>query len=53
MKKIFTTILVFFTGMLAFAQTEVQRVDKLKAEAALEVEKLAVLGQQINDMLFS
>ncbi len=36
-----------------FAQTEVQQVEKLKAEAALEVEKNAVLGQQINDMLFS
>lgn len=36
-----------------FAQTEVQQVEKLKSEAAAEVEKNAVLGQQINDMLFS
>ncbi|MFZ6001178.1 MAG: amidohydrolase, partial [Bacteroidota bacterium] len=37
----------------AFAQREVQQIEKLKAEAAAEVEKNAVLGQQINDMLFS
>ncbi|MBS1543017.1 MAG: amidohydrolase [Bacteroidetes bacterium] len=35
------------------AQTELQQIEKLKADAAQEVEKNAVLGQQINDMLFS
>lgn len=35
------------------AQTELQQVEKLKAEAAAEVERNAQLGQQINDMLFS
>ncbi|MFN8313261.1 MAG: amidohydrolase [Cyclobacteriaceae bacterium] len=39
--------------MLANAQPEVQLLEKLKSEAAQEVEKNAVLGQQINDMLFS
>lgn len=37
----------------AEAQTEMQQVEKLKTEAAAEVEKNAVLGQRINDMLFS
>lgn len=53
MRKILTLILALLTGTLTFAQTEVQQVEKLKAEAATEVEKNAVLGQQINDMLFS
>lgn len=35
------------------AQPEIQKLEQLKAEAALEVEKNAALGQQINDMLFS
>lgn len=35
------------------AQSELQQIEKLKADAAQEVEKNAVLGQQINDMLFS
>jgi aminobenzoyl-glutamate utilization protein B len=53
MKK---SLLILFLMALAFgsfAQREVQQIEKLKAEAALEVEKNAVLGQQINDMLFS
>ena len=35
------------------AQSELQQIEKLKADAAQEVEKNAVRGQQINDMLFS
>ncbi|MCU0368204.1 MAG: amidohydrolase, partial [Cyclobacteriaceae bacterium] len=52
MKKILLSLFLFF-GFAAFAQTELQQVEKLKAEAAQEVEKFATLGQQINDMLFS
>ena len=53
MKK---TVLVVLAGLLFInlrAQTELQQVEKLKNEAVQEVEKNAVLGQQINDMLFS
>ncbi len=53
MKKSFITVLLVILCVSVFAQTEVQKVEKLKAEAAAEVEKLASLGQQINDMLFS
>jgi aminobenzoyl-glutamate utilization protein B len=53
MKKIITLIFGLLTATITFSQTEVQRVEKLKAEAAMEVDKYAVLGQQINDMLFS
>jgi aminobenzoyl-glutamate utilization protein B len=53
MKKLLLLTLILCSTLGVFAQTEVQRVEKLKTEAALEVEKLAVLGQQINDMLFS
>ncbi len=52
MKHIFTLILCFSISALV-AQTEMQHVEKLKADAVAEVEKNAVLGQQINDMLFS
>ena len=52
MKKILISVFCVFATSV-FAQTEVQQVEKLKAEAAQEVEKNAVLGQQINDMLFS
>jgi aminobenzoyl-glutamate utilization protein B len=52
MKKIFTLIASCICAV-AFAQPELQVAEKLKAEAAQEVEKNAVLGQQINDMLFS
>ncbi|MBL7873531.1 MAG: amidohydrolase [Cyclobacteriaceae bacterium] len=54
MKKriLFLLSLVFLSASLV-AQTEVQQIEKLKADAAAEVEKNAVLGQQINDMLFS
>jgi aminobenzoyl-glutamate utilization protein B len=43
-------LLVFFSS---FAQPELQITEKLKADVAKEIEKNAVLGQQINDMLFS
>lgn len=38
---------------MAYAQPETRQVDQLKQEVVQEVEKLAVLGQQINDKLFS
>jgi aminobenzoyl-glutamate utilization protein B len=44
---------VLLASLVAIAQPELQVAEKLKAEAAQEVEKNAVLGQQINDMLFS
>ena len=47
------TFLLLSTSMLLYAQPEIQRLEKLKTEAVAEVEKLAPLGQQINDMLFS
>ncbi len=52
MKKLFTLLFASITTLI-YAQTELQQVEKLKADAALEVEKYATLGQQINDMLFS
>lgn len=52
MKKYMILTLCLLASTI-FAQTEVQQVEKLKAEVAQEVEKNAVLGQQINDMLFS
>jgi len=53
MMKIFLFMSLAFFSHSLYSQTEVQQVEKLKAEAALEVEKYATLGQQINDMLFS
>lgn len=52
-KRIWLLGLLLTWGMLLQAQTEVQQVEKLKAEAVAEVERNAQLGQQINDMLFS
>jgi aminobenzoyl-glutamate utilization protein B len=52
MKILFLTSLML-CSMVAVAQPEVAAVEKLKAEAIAEVERNAVLGQQINDMLFS
>lgn len=52
MKRIFTFFFVS-ASVLLYAQPEIQRLEKLKTEAVAEVEKLAPLGQQINDMLFS
>lgn len=51
--KSFLTLAALLVAASLFAQTELNQVEKLKAEAAQEVEKNAVLGQQINDMLFS
>jgi aminobenzoyl-glutamate utilization protein B len=53
MKKLLTTAFALMGALYAIAQPEMQIADKLKAEVAQEVEKNAVLGQQINDMLFS
>src|SRR5688572_29819138 len=53
MKKLFSVLLISLTIAANAQQSEVQMAEKLKAEALLEVEKNAVLGQQINDMLFS
>jgi aminobenzoyl-glutamate utilization protein B len=49
------SFILFFIGLafLTYGQSEFQKLEKLKTEAAAEVEKLAPLGQQINDMLFS
>ncbi|MCS6974249.1 MAG: amidohydrolase [Cyclobacteriaceae bacterium] len=53
MRLIFTSIFsLFFIGLIN-AQPDPQRIEKLKAEVVAEVDKLAPLGQQINDMLFS
>ncbi len=53
MKNIISFCTAIAITSFAFAQQEVRQVEKLKADAVLEVEKNAVLGQQINDMLFS
>jgi aminobenzoyl-glutamate utilization protein B len=52
-RNIILSLLLVLICNVLFGQIEVQQVEKLKAEAAAEVEKYAVLGQQINDMLFS
>lgn len=52
-KRIWLVGLLLTWSMALKAQTEVQQVEKLKAEAVAEVERNAQLGQQINDMLFS
>jgi len=46
-------VFLFVLSVAASAQSELAQVEKLKAEAVREVENNAVLGQQINDMLFS
>ncbi len=51
--KITFTILALAFYSFSFAQPSLAKIEKLKAEAAAEVEKNAALGQQINDMLFS
>jgi aminobenzoyl-glutamate utilization protein B len=53
MKKLLPLFLGLFIYHITTGQTEVRNLEKLKADAAQEVEKNAVLGQQINDMLFS
>jgi aminobenzoyl-glutamate utilization protein B len=52
MTRIFTFLLLN-AALLIYAQPNVEKIEKLKTEAVAEVEKLAPLGQQINDMLFS
>jgi aminobenzoyl-glutamate utilization protein B len=53
MKTLLSGLLIFLAISANAQQSEVQVAEKLKAEALLEVEKNATLGQQINDMLFS
>lgn len=53
MKRILALVLSLACVLYVNAQSSQAKIDKLKAEAAAEVEKNAVLGQQINDMLFS
>ncbi len=53
MKLLAISVLLTVWVTLCLAQPAEQRIEKLKAEAVAEVEKLAPLGQQINDMLFS
>jgi aminobenzoyl-glutamate utilization protein B len=53
MKILVSFSLMVLIALPAVAQHEVQQIEKLKAEASAEVEKYSVLGQQINDMLFS
>ncbi len=52
MTRIFTLLALGLTTGL-YAQPDAQRIEKLKAEAVAEVDRLSPLGQQINDMLFS
>jgi aminobenzoyl-glutamate utilization protein B len=52
MKKLLPLLFVL-ASVVAVAQPELQQIEKLKADAVAEVERNAVLGQQINDMLFS
>ena len=53
MKSITLSLLSVFTTLALLGQGSNAKIDKLKTEVAAEVEKNAVLGQQINDMLFS
>jgi aminobenzoyl-glutamate utilization protein B len=53
MKKNILLVVLLAACTCSIAQNTTAKIEKLKAEAALEVEKNAVLGQQINDMLFS
>jgi aminobenzoyl-glutamate utilization protein B len=52
MKYIFT-LSVLLVSFGVYTQSEIQKLEKLKTEIVNEVEKNALLGQQINDMLFS
>ena len=45
--------LLLLAASISVAQPEVSKLESLKKEATVEVEKNAILGQQINDMLFS
>lgn len=52
MRKTLLCLLCVINSLSLCAQANT-KLDKLKSEVAQEVEKNAVLGQQINDMLFS
>jgi aminobenzoyl-glutamate utilization protein B len=51
--KILITSFLLLTYLVSNSQLSQTKIDKLKTEVAAEVEKNSVLGQQINDMLFS
>ncbi len=53
MRKIYLLSFLLLAALGSSAQSINSKIEKLKAEAVLEVEKNAALGQQINDMLFS
>ena len=53
MRKIYLLSFLLLAALGSSAQSLNSKIEKLKAEAVLEVEKNATLGQQINDMLFS
>src|SRR5271154_6873455 len=55
MKKLLTCVIVFLSVLptLPTQTLSSEKIEKLKADVLAEVEKNAVLGQQINDMLFS
>ena len=53
MKSITLSLLYLFATLTLLGQASNTKIDNLKTEVAVEVEKNAVLGQQINDMLFS
>lgn len=53
MKKLITCITLCVAAVCAWGRQEVRSLQNLKAEVAREVEKNAVMAQQINDMLFS
>ncbi|MCU0356527.1 MAG: amidohydrolase [Cyclobacteriaceae bacterium] len=52
MRVTLLSLLILFAYHV-YGQTEVQRLEKLKAEIVAEVDRNAALGQQINDMLYS
>jgi aminobenzoyl-glutamate utilization protein B len=53
MRKIYLLSFLLLGALGSSAQSVNSKIEKLKADAVLEVEKNAALGQQINDMLFS
>ncbi len=52
MRVTLLSLLILFAYHV-YGQTEVQRLEKLKAEIVAEVDRNGALGQQINDMLYS
>ena len=51
--RLVSAILLLLLSHIGYAQITTDKINKLKAEALAEIEKQYVLGQQINDMLFS